>query len=354
MKTARTTALWHDLKQEVDDYFRRTGKNRHGGAALYLKAAVLVVLAAAIYVTLLLYVSSWTQALPLCVLLGVCLAGIAFNIPHDASHGVFCRSRLANQMFSMTFDLFGASSYCWYRKHCVAHHGYTNVESADADIDLGIVGRLSPYSPVRRFHRYQHFYLWLAYGLLLPKWQILDDAHDLIRGRIGMSSLRWPKGRELAMLIGGKATFLGVWFVLPATRWPLGDVMIAYAIVSFILGMLLSVVFQLAHCVEEAQFSQFTTAGDSFPNGWERHQIEATVNFAERSSWLTWYVGGLNHQIEHHLFPGIYHVHYAALAPAITEVCKRYGVRYTVHESLSAALASHYRFLQKMGRGAAA
>jgi linoleoyl-CoA desaturase len=118
--------------------------------------------------------------------------------------------------------------------------------------------------------------------------------------------------------------------------------------------MLSSLVFQLAHCVEAAQFTQFTRADDSFPNGWERHQIEATVNFAGRCRWLTWYVGGLNYQIEHHLFPGISHVHYAALAPVITEVCKRYGVRYSVNESLLTAVASHYRFLQKMGRGGVA
>ncbi len=354
MRTARTTALWHDLKQEVDDYFLRTGRDRRGGVALYFKAAVLVGLSVAIYVTLLLFVSSWAQAWPLCILLGLCLAGIAFNIPHDASHGAFCGSRFANQTLSLTFDLLGVSSYCWHRKHVVAHHGYTNVDSADADIDLGIVGRLSPYSPVRRFHRYQHFYLWPLYGMLLPKWQFFADVRDLIRGSIGISTLRWPKGRELALLIGGKASFLCIWFVLPALLWPVGLVIIAYAIVAFTLGMLSSLVFQLAHCVEEAQFTQFTRAGDSFPNGWERHQIEATVNFAARCRWLTWYVGGLNYQIEHHLFPGISHVHYSALAPVITEVCKRYGVRYSVNESLFTALASHYRFLQKMGRGTVA
>jgi linoleoyl-CoA desaturase len=127
--------------------------------------------------------------------------------------------------------------------------------------------------------------------MLVPKWQFLDDARDLIRGRVGISCLRWPKGRELALLIGGKASFLCIWFVLPAMLWPVGLVIIAYAIVAFTLGMLSSLVFQLAHCVEEAQFTQFTRAGDC-SNGWERHQIEATVNFAGRCRWLTWYVGG--------------------------------------------------------------
>ena len=318
---------------------------------LYAKAAVLCATAAVLYLSLLLYVPSWTFAIPMLVLLGVCLAGIAFNISHDASHGAFCRSRFGNRLLALTFDLLGASSYCWYRKHNVKHHGYTNIEGADEDIQLGLVGRLSPYARARKFHRYQHIYLWPLYGLLAFKWHLYDDYRDLKRGIIGRARVLRPTGWEMVLLVGGKLAFLGVWFALPATQHSIGAVLIAYLVVAFALGLVLSLVFQLAHCVEETKFSPSTSTESLFPLGWEAHQIEATANFACQCRWLTWFVGGLNHQIEHHLFPRVSHVHYPGLAPLVEEVCRRHGVLYSVNESLRGALRSHYLFLRRLGRG---
>ena len=343
-------ALRRDLRRAAEEYSQRVGGSVRGGMRLYAKAAVLCATAAVLYLTLLLYVPSWTFAIPMLVLLGICLAGIAFNISHDASHGAFCRSRFGNRLLALTFDLLGASSYCWYRKHNVKHHGYTNIEGADEDIQIGLIGRLSPYARARKFHRYQHIYLWPLYGLLAFKWHLYDDYRDLKRGMIGRARVSRPTGWEMVLLVGGKLAFLGVWFVLPATQRPIGAVLIAYLIVASVLGLVLSLVFQLAHCVEETKFSQSTIAESRFPLGWEAHQIEATANFACQCRWLTWFVGGLNHQIEHHLFPRISHIHYPGLAPLVEEICRRHGVRYSVNESLWGALGSHYLFLRRLGR----
>jgi len=344
-------ALRRDLRLAAEEYSQQAGGNVRGGMRLYAKAGVLCATASVLYLSLLLYVPSWTFAIPMLVLLGICLAGIAFNISHDASHGSFCRSRFGNRLLALTFDLLGASSYCWYRKHNVKHHGYTNIEGEDEDIQVGLVGRLSPYARARQFHRYQHIYLWPLYGLLAFKWHFYDDYRDLMkRGMIGRVRISRPKGWEMVLLVGGKLAFLGVWFALPATQRPIGAVLIAYLIVASVLGLVLSLVFQLAHCVEETKFSQSTIAESLFPLGWEAHQIEATANFACQCRWLTWFVGGLNHQIEHHLFPRISHIHYPALAPLVEEICRRHGVRYSVNESLWGALGSHYLFLRRLGR----
>ncbi len=257
---------------------------------------------------------------------------------------------MGNRLLALTFDLLGASSYCWYRKHNVKHHGYTNIEGADEDIQIGLVGRLSPYARARKFHRYQHIYLWPLYGLLAFKWHLYDDYRDLKKGVIGRARVSRPTGWELVLLVGGKLAFLGFWFALPATQRPIGAVLIAYLVVAFVLGLVLSLVFQLAHCVEETKFSQSIGAESPFPLGWEAHQIEATANFACHCRWLTWFVGGLNHQIEHHLFPRVSHVHYPGLAPLVEEVCRRHGVRYSVNESLWDAVWSHYLFLRRLGR----
>jgi linoleoyl-CoA desaturase len=127
-------------------------------------------------------------------------------------------------------------------------------------------------------------------------------------------------------------------------------VLVFYAGTAFALGLVLSVVFQLAHCVEDAEFPSLPSGSERLPDEWAVHQVKSTVDFGRRSRLLTWYVGGLNFQIEHHLFPKICHVHYPRIAGVVEEVCAEYGVRYAAHDRLRDALSSHWRWLRRMGR----
>jgi len=109
-------------------------------------------------------------------------------------------------------------------------------------------------------------------------------------------------------------------------------------------------VFQLAHCVEEASFPLPGKVSGRVDNAWAVHQAETTVDFARRSRVAAWFLGGLNFQIEHHLFPRISHVNYPALSRVVEETCRDFGVRYTQYTSLRAGMASHFRWLRRMGR----
>jgi linoleoyl-CoA desaturase len=111
----------------------------------------------------------------------------------------------------------------------------------------------------------------------------------------------------------------------------------------------MAVTFQLAHCVEEADFVAPEQLSAS-RRVWAVHEVETTVDFCPRNPLLTWVLGGLNFQIEHHLFPGIPHTHYARIAEIVQRNALRHGVRYTVHRSLREALRSHYRHLRTLGR----
>jgi linoleoyl-CoA desaturase len=316
---------------------------------MYVKTAILVALFAASYLLLVLEARAWWQALPLAILLGLAATGIGFNIQHDGSHQAYSDHPWINKLMAMTLDLIGGSSYVWSCKHTIVHHTFVNITGHDSDIDLGMFARLAPHQKRFGFHRWQHVYLWPVYGLLAIKWHLVSDFRNVIRGRIGGRRFPRPTGWPLAMFLAGKAIFLGLAFGIPLFFHPVWVVLSYYGVVALVLGITLSVVFQLAHCVEEADFPLPGPDTGRIENAWAIHQAETTVNFARRSWVMVWLLGGLNFQIEHHLFPRICHVNYPAMAKVVEETCREFGVKYTEHPSFRAGLASHFRWLRRMG-----
>jgi linoleoyl-CoA desaturase len=316
---------------------------------MYLKTAIILAVFSGLYSLLVFVAGSWWQALPLAVLLGLSIAAIGFNIEHDGSHHSYSNHAWINRLAAMTMDLIGASSYVWHWKHVVVHHTYVNITGHDADIDIAFFGRLTPHQKRFKLHRWQHFYLWPLYGLNVIKWHLYDDFRDVILGRIGATRMPRPKRSELLGFVGGKALFLTFAFGLPLLVHPLWMVLLFYALTVSLAGVVVSVVFQLAHCVEEAEFPLPQENSGSMENAWAIHQVETTVDFARRSSVESWLLGGLNFQIEHHLFPRVCHVNYPAISKLVEQTCRDFGVRYGEHTSFRAGLSSHFRWLRRMG-----
>ena len=341
------------LKLRVQEYFDRTGLSLRGGWRMGLKTAAILLWFAASYGLLVFGAGAWWQALPLSLSLAFAITGIGFSIQHDANHGAYSEYGAVNRLMGMTLDLLGASSGVWHWKHNVFHHTYTNLAGADADIDLLPFGRLSPAQPRYRFHRFQHYYLWSLYGLLYPKWAFVDDFKDLAQARIAENSFPRLRGWGLVEMIGGKLLFFAWAVAVPLLLHPWWAVLGFFAVTALLVGVTLAVVFQLAHCAEEAEFYQLAPRSGRLPVAWAVHQVQSTVNFAPRNRLLTWYLGGLNFQIEHHLFPKICHVHYPRLSEIVQSVCAEFGVRYSAHQGFFPALASHWRWLRRMGRPAA-
>jgi linoleoyl-CoA desaturase len=127
-------------------------------------------------------------------------------------------------------------------------------------------------------------------------------------------------------------------------------VLLVYLLTSFVQGLTLSIIFQLAHCVESAAFPLPRHGTARIENSWAAHQVETTVDFARHSRLLSWFIGGLNFQVEHHLFPRICHIHYPAISHLIEETCIGFGLRYNAHDTFRGALASHFRWLRRMGQ----
>ena len=353
LKFSRSDRFIRELRRRVDAHFERTGRRRRDCPQMYFKTATILAWFLAAYFLLLFVTMSWWAVLPLAVVLGFCIAAIGFNIQHDGGHKAYSDRRWVNKIMALTLDLMGGSSYLWDWKHNTIHHTYPNIPGQDDDIDIGLLGRLSPHQRRYWFHRLQGVYLWLLYGFLAIKWHLFDDFYNIATGRVGTHKVPRPRGRDLLVFIGGKVAFFSLAFVIPMLLHPVWAALVVYAIAAFVSGVVLSVVFQLAHCVREADFPLPVASpqgGERMQTEWAVHQVQTTVDFAPRNPVLCWFLGGLNFQIEHHLFSRICHVHYPALSKVVEETCRDFGVHYTAQRSFLSALGSHYRWLVEMGR----
>jgi linoleoyl-CoA desaturase len=302
------------------------------------------------YLVLVLWATQWWQAVLACLSLGLALAAIGMAIQHDANHGSYPVGPRARRLLGFALDIVGGSSYIWRYQHNVNHHAYTNVAGADADIDLGKLARLSPAQPRLRHHRFQYIYIWIFYSLLAFSWVTYADWRDLLRGRIGENAFPPPRGWDLAGFLLGKLLSLVFWVGIPLLFRPLGLVLLFAFATLLVLGLTLAVVFQLAHVVEDVELPKLAGNPARATSEWTVHQLSTTADFAPNNRVLSWFLGGLNYQIEHHLFPRVCHLHYPALAEIVAQTCREFGVPYTVYPSFRAALGAHARLLRQMGR----
>lgn len=337
------------LRKRVGAYFESRNLQRRDQPAMFVKTLAIMGWFAASYAVLVFApVPIWLRVVA-AVSLGLAGAGVGFSIMHDAGHGAYSKKRAVNKVVFFSLDFLGGSSFLWNVKHNILHHTYPNIDGHDDDIDMGILGRLAPEQKRLSFHRFQHLYVWVLYGFLSLKWHFFDDFAVLIRGRIGERKLPPMKGRDMVVFAAGKLCFFTYAFIIPSLFFGLGWVILFYLLASFVQGVTMSTVFQLAHCVEEADFPN-PTEDMQMDHDWATHQVLATVDFAPKNRLLNWYVGGLNFQIEHHLFPRICHTHYPALAPIVSDTCDDFGLPYRVQPTLFAGIRSHFRWLRQMGR----
>ena len=338
-----------ELHHSVNEYFRSTGRPQKGGWQVCLKAATILACFFTAYVMLVFFAQTIWLGLAFAILLSLLITAIGFNIQHDGGHRAFSQHLWVNRLAAMTMDMVGASSYVWHQKHAILHHNYVNITGYDPDIDLGGLGRFSPHQEWSWFYHWQHRYVWFLYGVMVIKWHLFDDFRNVISGRIYHHRMPRPKGWNLFIFTFGKIVFFTLAFGLPMLYHSLWAVLFFYAVVTLVMGVPLSAVFQLPHCTALADFPLPAQETNQMKNSWAVHQAQVTVGFDRHSPVKTWLLGGLNFHLEHHLFPGICHVNYPAVTKIVEETCRKFGVKYAEHRTFWTGLKEHYRWLQKMG-----
>lgn len=350
-KFASSSVSFHaELKSRINAYFAETGKNATGNFQLYFKAIVLFAAFLGFYIHLVFFTPPAFFAILECVLLGCAVAGVGFNIMHDGAHGSFSRRKWVNNMASMSLNLLGGSHFMWNMKHNVIHHAYTNIDGVDDDIDIKPWMRMSTTQPKYLMHRYQHIYFWFLYALLYILWIFVLDYQKYFKRRIGALPLKKMKLSDHLIFWGFKVLHLVMFIVLPIYTVGFVAWLIGFLSFTVVAGLVISIVFQLAHTVEHTHFPMPNEVTGKLEDEWAVHQLKTTANFAPQNKVINWFVGGLNFQVEHHLFPKISHIHYPAISKIIQEACDEFDVPYIVYPKMRYAVASHVAFLKQMGR----
>ncbi len=334
------------LKIKVNTYFAEKSISRNGTPSLYLKAFFFISTYSVSYSLLLLAHPPGWLALLLCAYLGFAAAAIGFNIMHDGSHGSFSDKKWINVLAAYSINILGGDAVLWKNKHNIIHHTYTNIEGHDQDIAQLPVLRLNRLQKRYYLHRFQHLYCFLVYGFSSLLWVFLLDFIKYFQGKVGNFKVNMDF-KDHFIFWASKITYFSFYLVLPAMLWGWAGALTGFIVFHFVLGIILSTVFQLAHVVEEAEFTDSHFAAHEIDDEWAIHQLKTTTNFCTSNPWMTWYVGGLNFQVVHHLFPKISHVHYPALNKLIVETCDEHHVRYHEFPSFLNAIRSHMNHLQE-------
>jgi linoleoyl-CoA desaturase len=341
------------LNTRVDAYLRENAIPARDLPAMYVKTAVSLLWWLAAYLLLLLGGFPVWVNLILCVVFAFAIASVGFNVMHDANHRGYSDNPRVNRIASLSAELVGISGFRWRTKHNVWHHTYTNIAGFDDDIESYGLIRLSPRVPWRPMHRFQAWYFPFVYSLIAFDF-ILRDFLMAFFGRSDPNHV-YPKmstGDKATFWIG-KLVYVALMFVLPMLVYPWWQVLIGYVFIMLVVGLLLGIVFQLAHVSGDADFPEPKPDPLRIENEWAAHQVQTTVDFAPSNRVLNFYIGGLNYQIEHHLMPHICHLNYPRLAPIVQQTCAEFGLPYVSYPTWGAAFAAHWRQLRALGRAPA-
>ncbi len=352
--TKDKSSFFDVLKYRVDQYFIQNNLSKHANTTMVIKTITMLLIYFTPFALILIYNPPLWACILLWLVMGLGLAGIGMSVMHDANHSAYSSNKSVNFLIGHTLNLIGGHVENWKMQHNILHHTYTNIVNMDDDINDRIALRFSPHTKVKPLHRIQYIYAFMLYGLLTIYWSFLKDFIQFIQfkknGVLSKGSFMKDSYSFLKIVLV-KIFYFFTFLVAPVLIFsiPLLEVLIGFFIMHFFASVILSTIFQLAHTVEGTTHPLPDKHG-TIENLWAIHQLNTTCNFSRNSKILTWYLGGLNYQVEHHLFPRICHVHYPKIASIVKETAEEFGIKYLENLTFREALNSHILTLKRFGK----
>ncbi|MBM3451997.1 MAG: acyl-CoA desaturase [Bacteroidetes bacterium] len=349
-----TTEFYKVLRSRVNSYFRENNISRHANTNMVVKTIFMLTLYLFPFSMLFFVDYSPWLFIALWSITGIGMAGVGLSVMHDANHGAYSKNELVNKIVGKVMVLLGGSDVNWRIQHNVLHHTYTNVADMDEDIKPpSFILRFSPHTKRNKLHRFQFIYAWFFYGLMTMMWSTTKDFQQAVRykkkGLIQTQKISFS--RHLTNLIVSKIVYMSLFLALPIllidAPWYMS--LLGWATMQFICGFILAAIFQPAHVVPSSDYLKPDESGNVDAD-WAINQLYNTANFAPSDSILTWYIGGLNYQVEHHLFPNICHVHYPKLSKIVRETANEFNLPYHSYNSFLGALLGHSKMLYNLGK----
>jgi len=340
------------LNIRVNDYFKKNKTNKKGNWRLYYNAIILFLTFLLPYFIIMYFQPNQWVSLLLITLTGIGMAGVGMNIMHDGNHGSFSTKKWVNKLMGSSIYILAGNAYNWQIQHNVLHHTYTNIHGHDEDLAAGRILRFSKHSKWFPYHKYQHFYSFLLYGLMTINWAITGDFLQTLRylkRKLSFKKFVSPK-KQWMNLVLTKLIYFIIWIVLPIIFLDLAwwKILIGFFIMHYVAGVILSTIFQLAHVVENVDMPT-PSFGGNMKNTWAIHQLFTTSNFSTNNKLMNWFSGGLNFQVEHHLFPRISHIHYKKISKIVKGTALEFNLPYNEYKTTRDAIKSHFNFLKLMG-----
>ncbi len=347
--------FYRTLRTRVNNHFKENNISKHANWNMKVKTIFMI---SVYFIPLGVLISGTVTSVwimfAMWLLMGLGMAGIGLSIMHDANHGSYSSKAYVNNLLGAILYFMGGYYHNWRIQHNVLHHSFTNIHGYDEDIEKGVM-RFSPEQERKPIFKYQLFYAPLLYGIMTLYWLVAKDIEQLIRynKKDLLKAQGLTFGKALFEIIISKIAYVALTIVLPIVMLPFAwwQVILGFIAMQFICGLILACIFQPAHVIESTDF--FTPDEDlSVENHWAIHQMRTTSNFANGSKIFSWLIGGLNYQIEHHLFPNICHVHYKDISKIVKETALEFNIPYYHHETFYAAVKSHFKLLHSLGTGA--
>jgi linoleoyl-CoA desaturase len=346
----KDSVFFDALKTKVEQYFIENNIRTTGNLNLYIKTFTLIPAALAIYLLLLFVHLNPVVALLFCALLGFTCSSIGFNVMHDACHGSYSSKRWVNNLLGLSINCLGGNAFIWKFKHNLIHHTYTNIDGIDDDIRKVPVIRQCESQKKLKFHRYQHLYSVLVYALSSFLWVFFLDFVKYFKRKVIDIPMNNLNAREHVIFWSSKLLYIVFYVAIPVYFVGLIPWLVGFSVLHLVEGFTLAMVFQLAHVVEDTHFIDANHHVQKINQEWAIHQVSTTADFATGNKIISWFAGGLNFQVEHHLFPKISHIHYPAISRFVKECCDEYEIQYIHYPTLLAAVASHFRFMKHLAR----
>jgi linoleoyl-CoA desaturase len=345
------------LNQRVNDYFKSNQISRNANSEMVIKTVFMFLFYFTPYFLMMTgAISNIWAMFGVCLVMGTGSAGIGLSVMHDANHGAYSAKPWLNTLIGYSLNLIGGNSFNWRVQHNVLHHTYTNIHDVDEDISPRGVLRMTPHGQWRFFHRFQHFYAWFLYGLMTLVWVVVKDFVRIVRYQKDgmMKKQRASIVTEWIVLAVSKIIYAGYMIIIPILVLPVAwwQVLIGFVALHYVSGFILAIIFQPAHVIDGTEYPLPDEDG-KMENTWAIHQLHTTTNFANKSRLFSWYVGGLNFQVEHHLFPNICHVHYRKISAIVKETALEFGLPYKAAPTFLDALVGHAKLLKELGKAPA-
>ncbi len=281
--------------------------------------------------------------------MGLATTATLMHIVHPLMHRSVGRSTRLNVLAAQVLAPLPGSWRWWAAKHNLGHHAFPSVAGNDPDFDQAPVLRCDSSAPWRPWHRWQHVYAWLLYALLSLRWSLAADVPFILTGRENGRSMEQPSVRRTALLLLDKFAPVAV-FLTPAFLLHPAVNVVAFSVAVLVVnGFSTALIFVPGH-FGDARPLVAPDADGKIPTDYATTIVQGVVNMRVRNPIGRWFVGGLDHHIEHHLFAWVSPRDLHLIAPIVESAVRAHGLSYRTHESLGQGLREHARRLRTFGR----